>query len=154
MKTKKLIGLFVVVALVCGSVFATDTNDFTSGTAVPAGLGTPVILKGTLNYSVNPVTASSVNKVIAIPAGYIVQAVAAKMTTKESTLGAGTFTTGDIDAPTRYTTAALMTNTTTLTVSAISSNKLYSSAEYIVVVPSTVCATGTVEVQASVIPFK
>lgn len=152
---KKLISVMMVAMLVCGMAMATDTNDFTKGsTAVPAGLETPVILKGTCDFATTPVAASSVNKVITIPAGYIVQAVAAKMKVKESTAGAGTFTTGDLDAGTRYTTAALMTNTTTLTVSATASNKLYTSAEYIVVVPSTICATGTVEVSACVIPFK
>lgn len=152
---KQIIGMLVAIVLLAGSVYATDTNDFTVGsTAVPAGLATPVILKGSCDFASTAVTASSVNKVITIPAGYVVQAISTKMTVKESTLGAGTYTIGDIDNATEFVGATLMTNVTTVTSSNCNSNKAYTATGYIVVVPDTACATGTISVSACVIPFK
>ena len=153
---KKIISLMVIgLIMFAVSGYAVTTNDQTVGsTAISAGLGTPVIVKGNASFATTASGASDIYKVITIPAGYVVQGVAAKMKTAESVKGAGTYTVGTVANPTQYTTAALMTNTTSMTVSAIGSNEVYSAATTIVVCPSGVCTQGVVEVQACVIPFK
>lgn len=145
----------MVLLVAAAAAYAVSTNDQVVGsTAVSAGLKTPVILKGYADFAETASGAADVYKVVAIPAGYIVQAVACKMVTIESATSATTFTVGDLDNATQYIAARLMTNLTTLSVSAIASNKLYSSDGYIVVVPSAAATAGKVEVQVSVIPFK
>lgn len=151
----KIVSLFVMFSVMFAmSSMAVSTNDQTVGsTSVSAGLQTPVILKGKADFSATAAGAADVYKVINIPAGFIVQAVASKMLTLESVTNVQTYTVGDLDGASQYIGAKPMTNTT-LNVSAISSNKLYSSAGVITVVPSAACTAGVIEIQASVIPFK
>ena len=152
-KILKLVSSALAIGI-AGVALAVDTNDATVGsTAVSAGLRTPMIIVGYADFAKTAAGAGDVYKVITIPAGYIVQAVSAKTVTKESATSAVTFTIGDSAGVSQYIAGGSLSNTT-LNVSAISSNKLYSTADFISVIPSATATVGKVKVQACVIPFE
>lgn len=157
---KKLIGLVGAVAvMVClaGQSFAVSTNDQTVGTSVSAGLKTPVVLVGYANFCPTAVAgypggvtagAADVYKAVTIPANFYVQRVAITTDVKEPNTNTVTVTVGDSALVTQYLGATSVTNAVgTVTVSATTSNKFYSTADFISVIPNAVAGTGRVKVQ-------
>lgn len=162
---KRLIGLAVAVGVLVGvatSSFAVSTNDQTQGsTALSANAKPVVLIEGYANFSTTAVGgiqtgvnsgAADVYKVIVIPSNCYVQRVAAKMVTLEGATSAVTFTVGDSAGVSQYLTAQAMSNYT-CNVSATTSNKMYTSADFISVIPSGAATVGRVKVTAEVRQF-
>ena len=164
----RMIGLLVAVAVLVGIAmpsFAVSTNDQTIGSAaaLPGSAKPVMIIEGYANFSqtaalfsgINVGTnsgASDVYKVINIPSNCYVQRVATKMITLESAQGTQTYSVGDSTAVGSYNTGVALTNYT-VNVSATTSNKVYTSADWISIVPSATCTNGRVKVMAEIMQF-
>ena len=157
------VAVLVMVGLV-GSSFAVSTNDQTIGSSgLPTGLKTPVVMVGYANFNSTAVPfsgyaagvnsgAADVFKVITIPANCFVEKVTVKMDVLESATSAVTYTVGDSSSATYYMPASPMSNTT-MTACSYLTNKFYSAADFISVVPSATATAGRVKVSAYITQF-
>jgi len=150
---KMLLSLIAVVAMLCvvGGANAATTNDVTGGgTSYASGLITPVVMEKTVNFLKYPCAAGDVCKVITIPSNFLVQAVIAKCATT-NTGTASAVLVGDRSATNTWMTTAIsmvsVTTPTQCTNAFSNGGKLYTSPDFVSVVPTIAITNGTFNVK-------
>jgi hypothetical protein len=151
--SKKYIAVVTIMAMLAGFVSAATTNNAAGGTAIAANLQKGVVLEGVADFSVYNCAAFDVVKVINIPANFFVQVVTAEcLTTNTGTASA--FIVGDSAATNTYQTTpismvlpdAAVTDCTNAYRTA--AGHLYTSADFISVVPTIAVTSGKAKIRA------
>lgn len=154
MKTayKVVIGM-LALGILGMSASAATTNDATSGgVTIPAGLIKPVVLEGTANFLTYPCAAFDVVKVIYIPSNFFVQVVTAECVTT-NTGTASKFVVGDSAATNTFTSTAISMVDAAAAVTDVTNayrsagGHLYTSPDFISVVPTVAATNGTATVR-------
>lgn len=155
--TARLITGMLVSSILTIVASAATTNDCTvGGTAMPAGAKTPKVLTGTCNFLTTPAAAGDVYKVVTIPKNFMVMGVTAMCVTT-NTGTASAFLVGDGTATNTYVTSAIsMVLPEVLTQNAntlANGGNLYTSANFISVVPTIAVTNGSVKVNVLGVQF-
>jgi hypothetical protein len=145
---KMVAGMLVTVGiLTVGASAATTNNAAGTGTAYAAGLRTPVVLEGTVDFATYNCAAFDVVKVCNIPANFFVQLVTAECVTT-NTGTASAFVVGDSAATNTYLSTAISMVLPDAAITECTNayrtagGHLYTSADFISVVPTVAITDG------------
>lgn len=149
--TRLILGMLMAGVLTMTASAAT-TNDATSGgVTIAAGLLSPVVLEGTANFATYPCAAADVVKVIYIPSNFVIQAMTAECVTT-NTGTASAFIVGDSTATNTWMSTAISmvlpdAAVTQCTNSFANGGKLYTSPDFISIVPTIAVTSGSAKVR-------